>query len=444
MRFTLFLLGATTLVGAAAAAFRRALFSRGRQIRLCAAGPALPSGSLDASVDRKNTWSRKMQGRDGAFGDRDIIPLWVADMDFRSPQPIVDALVARAANGVYGYTDCPAQLEELVFERLKSVHGLTAMEPTSAWFRWLPGLLSGLHHAARAACGTTTGQTIAIPTPIYKPFLDTPGHQGQELAPVPLKEVRRAGGELHFEVDWARLEAALAAPSCRILQWCNPHNPTGRCWTVEENKRVAQLCVTHDVILCSDEVWGEVPLEPDTHPFVSMLSLLGDVRGLADRLIVLISPSKCFNVAPLDLALAIAPNPTLLAKVREAGKDSAEVSCFGYTAAVAAYEHPECEAWRRRLVRYLAANRDYAAERLRALGIRCVTPEASYLMWMDCAEADGFPPGADAHDFFLNAGVALTGGVPFAGAPGTARLNFGCRRETLEAGLDRMAAALGR
>lgn len=412
--------------------------------------PPLPSGELDAKVDRTSTWSRKIEGRGGRYSGRSppVVPLWVADMDFRSPQPIVDALVARASNGVYGYTDAPPELETLMCSRLETVYGCS-IPAEASWFRWLPGLLPGLNHAVVAACGDAPSSGVAIPTPVYAPFLDAPANNGRELLRVPLVCERRGAAddlELHFTIDWPSLEASLRVPSTKLLHWCNPHNPTGRCWTKEELERVASLCVEHDVTLCSDEVWGEVPLEPSAFPFTSMLSLLSDgdgrggIEGLAERLIVLTSPSKCFNVAPLDIALAIIPDPALRQKFRSAGSDAAEVSCFGYSAAVAAYGESECESWRQRLVTYLKANRDHAAGRLQEMGIRCVVPEASYLMWMDCA--DVLPEGANAEEFFLEAGVALTGGVAFGGAAGTVRLNFGCRRETLDEGLERMAAAL--
>ena len=224
----------------------------------------------------------------------------------------------------------------------------------------------------------------------------------------------------------------------------------------------------HGVLLCSDEVWGDVALTPDSHPFVSMLALLASpsdelpagaaataaeramatddteaargVPGLLHLLMVLTSPSKCFNVAPLDLAVAIVPDDALRARFRRCGADSAEVSVFGYMAAMAAYGDPECESWRLRLIEYLRANRDHAAAALQGMGIRCVVPEASYLMWMDASDA--LPDGVIAEDFFLDAGVGLSGGLPFGGSSGTVRLNIGCRREVLDEGLTRMAAAI--
>ena len=225
--------------------------------------------------------------------------------------------------------------------------------------------------------------------------------------------------------------------------------------------------MTYDVLLCSDEVWGDVALTPDSHPFVSMLALLASpsdelpagaaaaaaetatatdpeaargVPGLLRLLMILTSPSKCFNVAPLDLAVAIVPDDALRARFRRCGADSAEVSVFGYSAAMAAYGDPECEAWRLRLIEYLRANRDHAAAALQRMGIQCVMPEASYLMWMDASDA--LPNGVVAEDFFLDAGVGLSGGRAFGGSSGTVRLNLGCRREVLDEGLTRMAAAI--
>ena len=256
--------------------------------------------------------------------------------------------------------------------------------------------------------------------------------------------------ELHFTIDWPSLEASLRVPSTKLLHWCNPHNPTGRCWTKEELERVASLCVEHDVTLCSDEVWGEVPLEPSAFPFTSMLSLLSDgdgrggIEGLAERLIVLTSPSKCFNVAgvrhcsghhprprpapevPLELAatrrrsLALVTPPRLprSARARAAG-----------------------ESWRQRLVTYLRriGTTPRGGCRRWASGAWC--RRRSYLMWMDCA--DVLPEGANAEERFLEAGVDAhrRRSVWWSGGDECGS-TFGCRRETLDEGLERMAAAL--
>jgi len=333
-------------------------------------------------------------------------------------------------HGVFGYSDAPPELTRLYLDRLRSVYGC-GVEPSEAWLRWIPGLIGGLNYAVRATCrALQPSDTVVIPTPIYPPFLDAPRNCGATLRTVPLAQRAAAGeAELFFEVDWAALEAACADPATKLLHWCNPHNPVGRCWTREELARVAALCVREGVVLCSDEVWGEMPLEPAAAPFTSMLALLGGVEGLQERLIVLTSPSKCFNIAPLDVATAVIPGETLRRRFLQAGKDAAEVGPFGYVAALAAYGDDECEAWRERLVAYLTANRDYAAAMLSSMdGVRCVVPESSYLMWIDATDA--LPPDTNAEQFFLDAGVGLSGGLPFGAEAGTCRINSpaGARR----------------
>lgn len=406
--------------------------------------PPLPS----EVPSREGTHSRKLQGRNGEYIGRDVVPLWVADMDFKAAQPIVEAVTTVATHGIYGYTDPSDALVESVLSRLVSLYGC-AEPPRPEWLRWLPGLVCGLHHAVRASCGeaasTARGEAppvVVVPTPVYPPFLGAVAPNGAELASVPLRCEAR-GAELAFSVEWDALEARLASPATKLLHWCNPHNPTGRCWSEAELTRVAELCVEHGVDLCSDEVWGEVPLDEAAAPFVSMLSLLptadgpGGVAGLRERLVVLISPSKCFNVATCDIAIAVVPDDSLRARFRRRGADAAEVPPFGFAAAEAAYGADESEAWRSRLLDYLRANRDHAAATLQSLGMRTTVPEASYLMWIEAPVAVG-----DAAAFFLEHGVGLTGAAPFGGAPHCCRLNFGCSRATLDEGLARMAAAL--
>ena len=193
--------------------------------------PPLPSGKLDEAVNREGTDSRKMQGRHGKYIGREpaVVPLWVADIDFRSPQPIVDAIVERASNGVYGYTDCPPKLAAALVERLVTVYGCTAVEPQPSWVRWTPGLLPMLNHAVRASCAA--GDAVAIPTPVYPPFLDAAGNNHVALTKVPLAQtfidsvevtaqvasgertVKKLAPTLRFDIDWPALEAALSDPN---------------------------------------------------------------------------------------------------------------------------------------------------------------------------------------------------------------------------------------
>jgi len=361
-------------------------------------------------------------------------------------------VVACAERGIYGYTNCPQNLTALTLDRLRDVYG--CVEPKPEWFSWQPGLVPGLSHAVRIAVRSaaaaqrapdTDATRVAVLTPAYPPFLAMPPFGGALLEAVPLRQEHTACGSgaavLRYEIDWALLERSLAQASTRLFLFCNPHNPTGRCWTRDDVRRVASLCATHDVLLCSDEVWGEMPLEAPTTPFTSALALLEEVEGLRERLIVLTSPSKCFNVATLDIALAVVPDPALQSAFVAVGRDQAEVTPFGFFAAEAAFGPAESEAWRQRLIDYVRANRDYAIARLGAVpGMLTTRPESSYLLWVDASAA--LPAGAkSAADHLLSHGVGVSEGVDFGGAPGCFRINLACLRTTLERGLGRVVDA---
>ena len=174
-------------------------------------------------------------------------------MDFEAPRPVVDAVVARAKHGIYGYTDASAELEDLTLRRLKTLYGSTET-PDRSWLRWLPGLLPGLHHAVRAACQSREDRVVLL-TPLYPPFLDAVERNGATLVQIPLIDSGASSIEIRFDLDWERLASALAHPATRLLHFCNPHNPAGRCWSRDDLERVARLCVESDVVICSDEVW---------------------------------------------------------------------------------------------------------------------------------------------------------------------------------------------
>jgi len=406
-----------------------------------ASHPSAPASLFDELVDRSGTSSRKVQGRNGEYlGRGDVVPLWVADMCFRAPEPIVRAVVECAAHGVYGYTDAPEELVRLTLERLERVYGCA--RACKSWLRWQPGLACGLSHAVRACCRPNTADQVVICTPIYPPFCALTEAAGANVVRVPLAE-ERGEHTLRYSIDWCALEAAIAHPDTKLLLWCSPHNPTGRCWPAAEMQRLAKLCVAHDVALCSDEVWGELPLAPETAPFTSALSL--SVCGLDKKLIVLTSPSKAFNVAALDLAVAIIPDDEMRARFRSVGRDQAEVTAFGYFAAQAAYGESACEAWRQELVRYLNANYELVSEALSKVpGVLLTQPEASYLVWIDATAA--LPQrarGQPAAAFFLDHGVGLSDGQPFgASSAGYVRLNLATPRDTLARGVQRVLAAL--
>ena len=433
--------------------------------------PPLPDPSDPSPLDRRGTGSRKHE----RFGD-DAVPLWVADMDFRSPRPIVEAVTRVAAHGVYGYTDPSPALTAAAVDRMGGKYGFgEALEPNM--LRWLPGLLPGINHVVRArrlldgegygGAPSAAPMGVAVCTPIYAPFLSAPWNCEAELVKVPLAQMGGGGGGggggvVHYEMDWEAMEASLSQPSVRVLLWCNPHNPTGRVWSRGELSRLASLCVSHGVTLLSDEVWAEVVYDDDDDDepsgsasragdgagFTGMGALLAEHPELS--LVVLTSPSKAFNVATTDIALAAIPDARLRRAFSRVGADKAEVTPFGYAACEAAYVDAdgEVEAWRRRLVAYLAANRDHAEAVLLgagAPGLRLTRPEASYLTWIDCGGEGVMGKAARARGsafaHFLDHGVAFTDGTAF-GDPAAVRLNFATTRDVLDRGLERAVRAL--
>ena len=209
--------------------------------------PPPPSGALDLQHDRKSAGAVKHHSFPA-----DKIPMWVADLEFRCPQPVADAIANAAGKGDFGYVVQPPALAQIACERLKTHYGYEAANESR--LKWVPGLMVGMGMAARCTKRAAGESHVVVATPIYAPFMATPAHYGAKPLLVPLLCSVEDGGALHYEIDWPGLEAALARESARLLYWCSPHNPVGRCWTRGELRRVAALCVAHDVVLCSDEV----------------------------------------------------------------------------------------------------------------------------------------------------------------------------------------------
>ena len=291
---------------------------------------------IDRSGDHSLKWSRY---------DSDVIPMWVADMDFRSPEPIVRSVTARARSGVYGYAAPSDELKEAIVKRIGTVYG--QKNAKADWICWLPGLVSGLSHSVRAF--VPYGETAISYTPIYPPFLKVSGINERQLERIPLlrldREMSLPGSSTYgktmqmcdFSLDMGQTEDVMKRDDVKLLLMCSPHNPSGRVWNKGELIDLAKMCVENDIVICCDEVWGEIVFPYADSPFVSMLSLIEDVPGLKERLIVLTSPSKVFNVAGLDLAYAVIPDPKLRLKFKQAGADKSEIPHFGFDACEVAY-----------------------------------------------------------------------------------------------------------
>lgn len=372
---------------------------------------------FEGMVDRHNTASEKWD----RYAGRDIIPLWVADMDFRSPPAVLEALHQRVDHGVFGYSRPPDELVAVVIGMLQQEYDWQ-VQPD--WLVWLPGLVCGLNVACRAV--GQPGDSVATFTPVYPPFLSAPGLAGRELVTVPLVETKG-----RWEMDLAALEQAIT-PRTRLLLLCSPHNPVGRVWTREEQQALAALAERHDLIVCSDEIHAGLVLDAGRRhiPFAALSP------ETARRTITLQAPSKTYNIPGLGCSFAVIPDLAL----RQAFKAVMvgivpHVNLLGYTAARAAYR--DSELWRQALLEYLRQNADLVFTFLKEMpGMRTWPVEATYLAWIDARGLGESNPAL----LFERAGVGLSDGAPF-GAPGFVRLNFGCNRNLLEKALKRMQAA---
>jgi len=372
---------------------------------------------FDDCPDRHGTSSEKWE----RWAGRDVVPAWVADMDFCAPPAVIDALTARVAHGVFGYTLVPPELPEALAVHLATRHGWR-IDPTHVVV--IPGMVVGLNLAARAV--GEPGDEVLVLTPIYPPFLTAPVDQGRRMVPVALSDTPHG-----WCVDWDALDRA-TTPRTRALWLCSPHNPTGRVFTRLELERLATHCQRHDLVLVSDEAHADLVLDVST-PHVPTAALS---EAVAARTITLLAPSKTWNLPGLGCAFAIISDPALRRRFKDAGRGLVpHVNALGLTAALAAYRAGG--PWLDRLCAYLQGNRDLVAETIaRIPPLRWHVPQATYLAWIDARDAGAGDPTARLEA----AGVGVSDGRVFAGR-GWFRLNLGCPRSRLREILARMERA---
>ena len=377
---------------------------------------------FDQVLDRIGSESIKWH----LYGDG-VLPLWVADMDFKSPEPVIRALRERVEHGVFGYGSEPPDLRPAVMDWLDRSFDWRVPAESLVF---LPDVVTGFNVACRAVAAP--GDGVLAQTPVYFPILYAPGNAGMVLDQVEL--TRQPDG--YYAIDYDAFEAAIT-PRTRLFVLCSPHNPVGRVFRRQELERMADICLRHGVVICSDEIHCDLVFQGSRH--VPMASLSPEV---AAKTITLIAPSKTFNVAGLKCAAAIIENAELRDRfcAARAGLVGG-ANIMGYIATMAAYRGGR--PWLDELLCYLEGNRDlllqYVAEHLP--GIEMGRPEGTYLAWLDCRKA-GLP--GNPHEFFLQrARVALNDGAPFGkGGEGFVRLNFACPRATLLEALDRMRQAM--
>lgn len=381
--------------------------------------------NFDQYIERRGGESYKWHD----YGD-DVLPLWVADMDFVVPEPVIRALQERVAHGIFGYSRPSPNLMDVICERMQQLYHWT-VSPDQIIF--LPGLVTGLNVISRAV--GSPGSGVLVQTPVYPPFLKAPLNHGRILDGSELI-AQREGRRLTYELDAAAFEAAIT-PRTGLFILCNPHNPVGRCYTAAELTRMAEICLRHNLVICSDEIHCDLLLDNARHIPIASLS-----PEIAERTITLMAPSKTFNLAGLKCSFAIVANVELRRRLNRVVAGMAlAVNVMGLTAALAAYR--DGGEWLDQLRVYLTANRDFVVNYVQEYlpGLTTTVPEATYLAWFDCREAgiEGNP-----YQFFLKqARVALNDGAHFGpGGDGFVRLNFGCPRSILTEALEQMRSAL--
>lgn len=371
---------------------------------------------FDEIIERHNTESYKWD----FFNDpADTIPMPVADMDFRAPEPVLQTLREVTEHGVMGYSIVPEELVEVLQKRLENLYG---WKTEKDWFVWIPGLVPALTATCKAIGEAT--DAIITPIPVYHPFHLAPKWVGKTLQTFPMKLENN-----RWTFDFEALEANITE-NTKLFMLCNPHNPAGTVFTKAELERLADICAKHNIVICSDEIHCDLILD-ETKPHVPIAGLS---QTAADLTITLMAPSKTFNIAGLGFSVAIISNPELRSQF-EAAKMGffPPLSRYSIKAALAAYR--DSKEWHDALLKYLKINHDLLIERINALpGLTMYPHEATYLAWIQ----SDYP---DILEKLLAHGVRVIDGSTFMGK-GFFRLNFACPKSVLEEAISRIEKAI--
>lgn len=372
--------------------------------------------NFDQRIDRKPTFSFKWQ----RYENRDILPLWVADSEFKCAQPIIDALHERVEHGVYGY-HLPQEYEPAKQAIVRWLNDKHDWQIDSDWIVWTPGVVPAFNVACKAIC--EAGDKVLVQVPNYPPMLAAPKLNGliREDVGTVLEDGR-------WTLDFAELERKAADPKTKLFIMCNPMNPTGSVMTEQELQRVEQICLAHNVTLCSDEIHCDLILEQGIKHIPA-----GKLPEIGAQTITLMAASKTFNIAGLGTSFAIIPDAKLRAQFSSAAAGIVPwVNFMGLVATEVAFT--QCDDWHSAQLDYLRSNLDYVCEQVDALsGFELVRPQATFLAWVD---ASGLEVN-DVHSFMESKGVGPSPGRDFGWRDFT-RLNFACPKSMLEEAFARL------
>jgi len=384
--------------------------------------------NFDEIIERRGTDSIKYDQLEERFGNADLIPLWVADMDFRTPDFIVEALRKRCEHELFGYTYASDAYYESI---INWVHYKHNWKIRKEWISYIPGIVKGIAFALH--CFTRPGDKVVIQPPVYHPFRIVPESMGRQVVYNPLKVIDGL-----YEMDFEQLESLLD-DSCKVLILCNPHNPGGIVWKKETLMRLADLCARHHLLVISDEIHAEMAYpQYKHHPFASVS------ETAASCSLTFMAPSKTFNIAGIVTSYAIIPDETIRKQFYsflEAG-EFGDGTIFAYTATTAAYTYGA--EWLQQMRMYIMENVRFVDEFIKANlpKIKVYLPQASFLVWLDC-RALNLAQEELTSLFQDQAGLALNDGSIFGpGGEGHMRLNIGCPRSVLDKAMKALKKAI--
>ena len=380
---------------------------------------------FDHEIDREGSHSVKYDGRQGMFGKSDVIPVWVADMDFATPPAVTRALAQRAAHPIYGYTLFPDSLYDSLIDWMLRRHGWTIQRD---WIVMCPGVVPSLNAAVMAF--TQPGESVIIQPPVYFPFFSAVTQTGRKLIPNPLQLENG-----RYTIDFDHLEQC--AKNARLLLLCSPHNPVGRVWNSDELERLLAIAAKHDVVVFSDEIHADLIYPGHQHHAIATLP------QNTGKIITAVAPSKTFNIPGLNLSTLIIPDKSIRNSIMQVFNNMhvSTSNPFSITAFETAYR--EGEAWLDELLIYLRDTRDSVTAFLATHlpEIKIIQPEGTYLLWLDCRTLD-MTDAQLKHFFIHEAGVGMSPGILFGNeGSGFMRLNIGAPRRTILSVLEHIREA---
>jgi len=384
---------------------------------------------FDEVIDRTNYHSVKWDELETTFGAKDALPMWVADMEFRSPRPVIEAIKKAAEHGIYGYTSRPDSYYKAIIDWMERRHNWKVKKD---WLAFSPGAVPALSFIIRAF--TQAGDKVVVQPPVYYPFFRVIENNGCHVVNNPLKLSNKK-----YFIDWEDLERKVDDPRVKLLILCSPHNPVGRVWQKEELIILGETCLKHNIIVVSDEIHADILFEGYKHtPFASISP------AFAHHSITCTAPSKTFNLAGLQTSTIIIPNKKYYKIYNNIldGLALDENNVFGLVALEAAYR--DGEEWLEQLLSYLNENLKFLMKyfKERIPKIKVIKPEGTYLVWLDCRQL-GLNT-KDLNNFMIKkARVAIDDGYWFgAEGKGFMRINIACPRSFLEEGLKRIERAV--